>query len=355
MGKGMSHDDLVGSNGSSLNPEERKHRNSFLESQLKGYFTYKFRSFDGKGIEKNNNYGILPVACIHRCFLFCDLQSLFNGFLTCQLFYQISSTDLFWKEYYGNFFYEEAHIRGRREKNNYSFEEEKNRLNYFDHSKKKYFIDNWKQLFFFRLGSDRFYRLKYGQTLDHLKDVPGEEGKEEEEAIKIALLGETFSGKTTYIIRLMRDELYDPFLDRGIGATFYNHYLFFEAKDEKRVSIKLEIWDTSGVGAFKSMIRLYYRESAIQMVFYSIVDEESFEVAKKMITEIERNINIPNIVLIGSKLDLEKKRTVKRNEVIEYCEQQGIQYVECSSTLGTNIYLPIGIALDKHFLSRRKE
>ena len=128
-------------------------------------------------------------------------------------------------------------------------------------------------------------------------------------SFKIILLGDISVGKTSLILNATKnifEENYGP----TIGFEYYFYFLII-----KRKRIKLEIWDTCGQEAYRSLITSFYKSSSFAIMVYSIDSKESFNNMKIWLNEIKAKSN-PNIkiALIGNKCDLEDKRIVKKED-----------------------------------------
>ena len=131
---------------------------------------------------------------------------------------------------------------------------------------------------------------------------------------KIIVVGDSGVGKTSITsnaIRKIFEEQYSPTL----GFEFYTYNTKIEDK-----TIKLQIWDTCGQEAYKSLICSFYRNASLAILVYSIDSLGSFESIKNWINEIKKESN-PDIimVLIGNKIDLEDEG--KREVTKEMGEQ----------------------------------
>lgn len=76
--------------------------------------------------------------------------------------------------------------------------------------------------------------------------------------------------------------------------------------DKKK--IKVQIWDTAGQEAFKSITRQYYKSAAGAILVYDITRKESFDNIKDWIRECTTHGSQElRIILVGNKCDLDKQ------------------------------------------------
>lgn len=104
--------------------------------------------------------------------------------------------------------------------------------------------------------------------------------------------------------------------------------------------MKFEIWDTAGQERYHSLAPMYYRGANAAVIVYDITSLESFERAKKWVTELDKQAQ-PDIViaLVGNKTDLQTQRQVERDQVTSYAQQYhpNLILMEASAKTGDNV------------------
>merc|ERR1712000_233655 len=109
---------------------------------------------------------------------------------------------------------------------------------------------------------------------------------------KLVLLGESAVGKSSLVLRFVKDQ-FDDYRESTIGAAFLTQ------------TITLEIWDTAGQERYKSLAPMYYRNANCAVVVYDITQSASLDKAKAWVKELQRQANENIIIaLAGNKLDL---------------------------------------------------
>ena len=98
--------------------------------------------------------------------------------------------------------------------------------------------------------------------------------------------------------------------------------------------IKVNLWDTAGQEAFRSIIQSYYRDLSGAIILFDLTDRDSFNSVPKWIKDI-RHFNSCNnhehpIVLVGNKSDLVHKRCVHHEEALSCANSENMLYVESS-------------------------
>ena len=107
---------------------------------------------------------------------------------------------------------------------------------------------------------------------------------------KVVLVGETGVGKTSIISKLIYDK-FCPSLDPTPGANFSTKGITIE---EFQKTIKFEIWDTAGQEQYRSLAKVFYKNSPICILVYDITRRETFEELKNYWINEIKQIDLPN-------------------------------------------------------------
>lgn len=149
---------------------------------------------------------------------------------------------------------------------------------------------------------------------------------------KMVLIGDTTVGKSSCAVRFSKDEFYDC-QQPTIGAAFLTQDVPLDG-----YTIKFEIWDTAGQERYRSLAPMNYRGAAAALVIYDITLEESFNGAKKWISELQQYRNDDIVIAIaGNKLDLEDEREVPKEEAKQFADENGYIFYETSAKTGENV------------------
>ena len=106
-------------------------------------------------------------------------------------------------------------------------------------------------------------------------------------------------GKSSLLLRFV-DNVFSENLLSTIGVDFK-----FKTLDIKGKKVKMQIWDTAGSEAFRSIVSAYYRGANAVVLVYAIDDKFSFEeLSKFWITEVNK-YREPDceIMILGNKSD----------------------------------------------------
>ncbi|KAF0441923.1 ras protein [Gigaspora margarita] len=150
---------------------------------------------------------------------------------------------------------------------------------------------------------------------------------------KLVLLGESAVGKSSLVLRFVKDQ-FDDYRESTIGAAFLTQTI---ALDEN-TTVKFEIWDTAGQERYKSLAPMYYRNANCAVVVYDITQPSSLEKAKSWVNELKRQAD-PNIViaLAGNKSDLSERRVIDTETAQNYAADAGLLFFETSAKKSTNV------------------
>ncbi|KIR60464.1 rab family protein [Cryptococcus bacillisporus CA1873] len=150
-------------------------------------------------------------------------------------------------------------------------------------------------------------------------------------SFKLVLLGESAVGKSSLVLRFVRNEFSD-FRESTIAA-----FLTQSVNLDESTTIKFEIWDTAGQERYKSLAPIYFRNSNAAVIVYDIT-QTSFEKAKSWVRELQRQAD-PSIVimLVGNKTDMDSQRKTSREIGEQYAKEEGLLFAEASAKTGEGV------------------
>ncbi|KAK4927023.1 GTP-binding protein of the rab/ypt [Elasticomyces elasticus] len=175
---------------------------------------------------------------------------------------------------------------------------------------------------------------------------------------KLVLLGESAVGKSSLVLRFVKDQ-FDDYRESTIGAAFLTQTI---ALDDS-TTVKFEIWDTAGQERYKSLAPMYYRNANCAVVVYDITQavspnlttpteytadmvdvdvQSSLDKAKSWVKELQRQANENIIIaLAGNKADLvaeqPDKRAVQTADAEAYARESGLLFFETSAKTSENV------------------
>ena len=151
--------------------------------------------------------------------------------------------------------------------------------------------------------------------------------------LKIVLIGEAGVGKTSIISQFI-DKIFQEDLQASTGGTFCSKTLNLENGQ----TIKFDIWDTAGQEKYRSLTKLFYKDSSAAILVYDITRQDSFDELKnywaKQITEETTNSKI--ILVVDANIsDLSEKEVVDELKVRKFPEE--INALFCISSAKSSI------------------
>jgi Ras-related protein Rab-2A len=142
---------------------------------------------------------------------------------------------------------------------------------------------------------------------------------------KIIMIGDSGVGKSSMVHRFVNNKFID-LTDITIGVDFGVRII-----DINNVPIKLHIWDTAGQEQFRSITRQYFKDAAGVILCYDVTYRKSFENIVKWLDAVKEETANCVIKLVGTKCDLDNKRTVGIMEARRYAQENNMLFEEVSS------------------------
>ena len=154
-------------------------------------------------------------------------------------------------------------------------------------------------------------------TITVLDEIPSQDI-----TFKVIIVGDSGVGKSCLTMKAIKKTFIEDH-NATIGFDFFT----FCTMINESTTCKLQIWDTCGQEAYKSLITSFYRNTSLAMMVYSIDNKESFEHIKSWHREIKLQSN-PNVktFLIGNKSDLESSREVTTEMAELFKEEEGFDF-----------------------------
>ena len=170
------------------------------------------------------------------------------------------------------------------------------------------------------------------KTEDLKYEILTEEFTDYDLSFKIIVVGDSGVGKSCLTMKGTKnhfEECYSP----TVGFEFFTFNIKIDDK-----YIKLQIWDTCGQEAYKSLITSFYRNASLAILVYSIDNQNSFNNIEVWLNEIKSQSNPETkIFLIGNKIDLENERKISTETAQQFSVAHAFNYFdETSAKTGAN-------------------
>ena len=140
-----------------------------------------------------------------------------------------------------------------------------------------------------------------------------------ETRLKVVLLGDAGVGKTAIIRRYYEDKFND-ILESTYNASFIEKVINVENK-----KIVLELWDTVGQEAYRSLTKIFTKNARIIILVYDVTNLKSFESLDYWYDYIKKELD-NNVVLglAGNKTDL----ILEEDHTEEVSQEEGKNFAE---------------------------
>lgn len=179
-----------------------------------------------------------------------------------------------------------------------------------------------------------------------------------EKLVKIIVVGDSYSGKTSLIDRYIFPEHENNDQGITIGVDFRSKIVNMNGSQ-----VKIHFWDTAGQEQFRSVVDFYYRETCAAILVFDITNLSSFQNVKSWLDDIQSKHGCMNkhehpILLIGNKLDNKENRVVSHMSAETLAAKHNLIYFETSAKENLNVETSMNLLLDainKQFLSKECE
>jgi len=157
----------------------------------------------------------------------------------------------------------------------------------------------------------------------------------ESESLKVVLIGESGSGKTS-IIQRFAYKLFDANCATSISSQYISQTI--ELKDINK-TLKFEIWDTAGQERYRSMAKIFYKDAKIILFVYDITCLKSFEEIKDYwIKQVKENCSQNSLWgLVANKCDMYNQQQVPKEDGMKLANDIGAIFQNTSAKSGMGI------------------
>jgi len=139
-------------------------------------------------------------------------------------------------------------------------------------------------------------------------------------------------GKTSLVYRFIENKFREDY-----KSTLGVNLLKKDMNIDKYKGVSAQIWDLGGQESFKSLRSLYLQGANGALVIYDTTNRKSFENLDEWVSNFEEARGFVPTLLIGNKVDLEKKRKVDEKEGKEFAEKNKMDFLLTSAKTGANV------------------
>ena len=157
--------------------------------------------------------------------------------------------------------------------------------------------------------------------------IPNDENITRKNIIKIILLGNTETGKTSLINAYAEK----PFCE-AVFSTIGSQY-FRKEKIINENKYLIQVWDTAGQEKYRSVNKIYIKGSKIVIFVYDVTKENSFlDLEAFWVDYVEKILGKKVIVgIVGNKIDLLEDIQVSAERGKGYADEIGAAFLETSA------------------------
>ena len=146
--------------------------------------------------------------------------------------------------------------------------------------------------------------------------------KEEEQEIKIILVGEPYTGKTSLINTAIGLKFEENKEMSTAAANFVPKEFIIDGK-----KYLTNLWDTIGQEKFRSLTKIFIKDSKIVVFVFDITNKNSFKELNFWMNTIEEILGVDTILgIAANKQDLYDKEQVKEEEIKKFSDEKNIPY-----------------------------
>lgn len=165
------------------------------------------------------------------------------------------------------------------------------------------------------------------------------------ETIGITMIGDTKAGASSLINRFLYDQFYEREYRSNISQCIWRSVVPITVCD---VGLKFEIIH------LYEIVCCYCISAKIVVLLFDITNRDSFlKIENWYRSLIELNDSNVSIVLVGTKMDLEEKRQISKEDADKLSRKLNIDYFEVSSKEGTNVKEAFENVISKAFVKRK--
>ncbi|XP_072029822.1 ras-related protein Rab-28-like [Amphiura filiformis] len=163
-----------------------------------------------------------------------------------------------------------------------------------------------------------------------------DEGQEREKQLKIVIMGDGASGKTSLATRYSQEQFGKQY-QQTVGVDFFLKRIVIA----DTTHVTLQVWDIGGQTLGGKMLENYIFGAHGILLVYDITNFASFENVEDWCGKIKDVFKdeekFPHISLVGNKMDLEHMRAVKADKHMKMVQENGFSSHFVSAKTGDSV------------------
>ena len=156
------------------------------------------------------------------------------------------------------------------------------------------------------------------------ESIPPNTTSQKAYSVKFIAVGDSYVGKSCITTRFVQDKFEEDRI-AAIGVEFGSRQIIYN-----NTNYLVQIWDITGQE--NSIIRGYYKESAVALLIYDITNVESFNNIKNWLEDCKYLAPSKTLlVLIGNKIDIEEERKITKEMGEDFANENNMLFFETSA------------------------
>ena len=149
--------------------------------------------------------------------------------------------------------------------------------------------------------------------------------------IKLLLIGDSNVGKSSILTKYVDNNFTNNY-NTTIGIDFKIKTIIVG-----EYKVKLQLWDTAGQEKFRALTTSYFRGAQGVIITFDLTKLESFLHLEMWLSELLKNDDEYNIILVGNKSDLKENIVITKEQAETFAKKNNLKYFECSASTGENL------------------
>jgi small GTP-binding protein len=149
---------------------------------------------------------------------------------------------------------------------------------------------------------------------------------------KVVFVGRVNVGKTALMRRITQNR-YEPNTESTTAAS----YGTYRSPDGSAI----QFWDTAGMERYRSVNKMYYRDAAVCLLVFDLLDHSSFDDVDMWKLEVGKEDTTRTItfILVGNKADVTDPAQIQvtEDQARDRASEFGIQYFAVSARTGEGV------------------
>ncbi|XP_074641865.1 ras-related protein Rab-28-like [Tubulanus polymorphus] len=162
------------------------------------------------------------------------------------------------------------------------------------------------------------------------------EEESRDKQLKFVILGDGASGKTSLATQYSQKQFGKQY-KQTVGLDFFLKRITLPGE----VNVAIQVWDIGGQTLGGKMIDNYIYGAHGVLLVYDITNFSSFENCEDWLSSVKKIFidqpKLPQIALIGNKVDLEHMRTVKLDKHEKFAQENGLSSHFVSAKTGDSV------------------